>query len=53
MVLYSFPPRPTFMKVLDYPSQPRDNKQIKPQETKGNHKKEMYSLCPWNYENNF
>lgn len=53
MNLNSLPPHPTFMKLLDYPSQTQDSKQIKHQKTKGNYKKDMCSLCPWKYENNF
>jgi hypothetical protein len=47
MNLQGLPPLlSTFMKILDYPSQTQNNKQIKHQKTKGNYKKEMYSLCP-------
>ena len=39
MNLNSLPRHPTFMKLLGYPSQTQDSKQIKHQKTKGNYKK--------------
>lgn len=37
MNLNSLPHQPAFMKLLDYPSQTQDSKQIKHQKTKGNY----------------